>query len=429
MGMIALGVIALFLAFLACGVPVFAAMGLSAVVGSYLLGGSGDLFQDAAISAYNALNSFVLLAVPLYILAGTLLEQTGLSGRLFTFASSLVSGIRGGLGVATVIACSIFAAISGSSVATAATIGLVAIPVLASNGYPLERAGGLIAAGGTLGILIPPSIALILYGVLTDQSIGALFVAGVIPGIVLACLMALYTMAINPRDPNASNPSVADILKATVDAGPILLLPILIFAGIYTGVATATEAAALAVAYIIIVGLGSRTLGWKQFVQAGLSAAHASVMIFMLVAFGALMTQFFTVTGLPQTITTLIAESGLGFFGTVTLMVVFYLILGMFLEALSMMLITIPILFPVAKAAGIEPLAFGVFVVLAIEAAQITPPVGINLFTISQIGKVPFHSMARAIVPYVVLLVLMMYLIVYWQDIATWLPRTMDYKQ
>ncbi|MGB3865305.1 MAG: TRAP transporter large permease [Xanthobacteraceae bacterium] len=429
MGMIALGVIALFLVFLACGVPVFAAMGLSAVVGSYLLGGSGDLFQDAAISAYNALNSFVLLAVPLYILAGTLLEQTGLSGRLFTFASSLVSGIRGGLGVATVIACSIFAAISGSSVATAATIGLVAIPVLASNGYPLERAGGLIAAGGTLGILIPPSIALILYGVLTDQSIGALFVAGVIPGITLAALMALYTMAINPRDPNASNPSVADILKATVDAGPILLLPVLIFAGIYTGVATATEAAALAVAYIIIVGLGSRTLGWKQFVRAGLSAAHASVMIFMLVAFGALMTQFFTVTGIPQTITTLIAESGLGFFGTVTLMVVFYLILGMFLEALSMMLITIPILFPVAKAVGIEPLAFGVFVVLAIEAAQITPPVGINLFTISQIGKVPFHSMARAIVPYVVLLVLMMYLIVYWQDLAMWLPRTMDYKQ
>lgn len=429
MGMIALGTIVLFLACLACGVPVFAAMGLSAVVGGYFLGGSADLFQDAAISAYNALNSFVLLAVPLYILAGTLLEQTGLSVRLFTFASSLVSGIRGGLGVATVIACSIFAAISGSSVATAATIGLVAIPVLASNGYPLERAGGLIAAGGTLGILIPPSIALILYGVLTDQSIGALFVAGVIPGVTLACLMALYTIAINPRDPNGSNPSVSDIVKATVDAGPILLLPILIFAGIYTGIATATEAAALAVVYIVVIGLGSRTLGWKQFARAGLSAAHASVMIFMLVAFGALMTHFFTVTGLPQTITTLIAQSGLGFFGTVTLMVMFYLILGMFLEALSMMLITIPILFPVAKAVGIEPLAFGVFVVLAIEAAQITPPVGINLFTISQIGKVPFHSMARAIVPYVALLVLMMYLVVYWQELATWLPRTMDYKQ
>lgn len=429
MGTIALGIIVLFLLCLVCGVPVFAAMGFAAFVGSYFLGSASDMFQDVAISAYNALNSFVLLAVPLYILAGTLLEQTGLSVRLFTFATSLVSGIRGGLGVATVIACSIFAAISGSSVATAATIGLVAIPVLASKGYALERAGGLIAAGGTLGILIPPSIALILYGVLTDQSIGALFVAGIIPGVVLACLMALYIIVMNPRDPDAPGVSAGEVIRATADAGPILLLPVLIFASIYTGVATATEAAALAVVYIVAVGLWSGTLGWKRFAQAGLSAAHASVMILMLVAFGALMTHFFTVTGLPQTVTASIAQSGLGFFGVVTLMIVFYIILGMFLEALSMMLITIPILFPVAKAVGIDPLAFGVFVVLAIEAAQITPPVGINLFTIAQIGKVPFQRMARSIIPYVLLLIFMMYLIVYWQELATWLPRTMDYKK
>ncbi len=429
MGAFGLGIVILFLACLACGVPVFIAMGVSAVVGSYLLGGTSNLLQDAAVGAYDALNSFVLLAVPLYILAGTLLEQTGLSVRLFTFAASLVSGIRGGLGVATVIACSIFAAISGSSVATAATIGLVAIPALSSNGYSLARAGGLVAAGGTLGILIPPSIALLLFGVLTDQSIGALFIAGVIPGIVLACLMALYTAAVNPRDPNSRSPSRAEILRATIDAGPILLLPILIFTSIYSGIATATEAAALAVSYIVIVGVASRTLGWKQLVQAGLSAAHASVMIFMLVAFGALMTHFFTLTGVPQGVATLIAKSGLGFFGIVTLMVIFYLILGMFLEALSMMLITIPILYPIARAAGIDPLAFGVFVVLAIEMAQITPPVGINLFTISQIGKIPFESISKAIIPYVVLLVLMMYFVVYWQDLATWLPRTMNYKQ
>lgn len=429
MGIVSLGVIALFLVLLACSVPVFVAMGLSAIIGNYLLGGTSNVLQDAAIGAYGALNSFVLLAVPLYILAGTLLEQTGLAVRLFSFASALVSGVRGGLGIATIIACSIFAAISGSSVATAATIGLVAIPVLSSNGYPLHRAGSLIAAGGTLGILIPPSIALILYGVLTDQSIGALFVAGVIPGITLACLMGIYTAAINPRDPGAQSPSVARIFQVTLDAGPILLLPVLIFTGIYTGITTATEAAALAVVYILIVGIGSRTLSWKKFIQAGLTAAHASVMIFMLVAFGALMTNFFTVTRVPQEITALIAHSGLGFFGTVTLMVIFYLILGMFLEALSMMLITIPILYPVAQSIGIDPIAFGIFVVLAIEAAQITPPVGINLFTVSQIGKVPFESMIRGIIPYVVLLVLMMYFIAYWQDLATWLPRTMDYNR
>lgn len=426
---LSLGIVGLFLVCLICGVPVFVAMGLSAMAGNYLIGGSSSLLQDAAIGAYNALNSFVLLAVPLYILAGTLLQKTGLSVRLFAFAASLVSGIRGGLGVATVIACAIFAAISGSSVATAATIGLVAIPALSANGYPLARAGGLIAAGGTLGILIPPSIALLLYGVLTDQSIGALFMAGVIPGILLAFLMALYTATVNPRDPNYRKPSGSEIIKATLAAGPVLLLPILIFAGIYTGIATATEVAALAVAYIVVVGVWSRTLGWSEMAQAGLSAAHASVMIFMLVAFGSLMTNFFTVTGVPQSLTAAIAGSGLGFFGIVTLMVIFYLILGMFLEALSMMLITIPILYPIAIAAGINPLAFGVFVVLAIEAAQITPPVGINLFTIAQIGKVPFQSISKAIIPYVVLLVFMMYLVVYWQDLATWLPRTMDYRQ
>jgi C4-dicarboxylate transporter DctM subunit len=428
MTLIVTGVIIFFLVCLACSVPVFVAMGVSAVLGNYLLGGS-NLLQDAALGAYNALNSFVLLAVPLYILAGTLLQQTGLSDRLFTFAASLVSGIRGGLGVATVIACAIFAAISGSSVATAATIGLVAIPVLARNGYALERSGALIAGGGTLGILIPPSIALLLYGVLTDQSIGALFVAGVVPGILLAIVMAIYTAIINPRDPQAKQVSARDIVKATVEAGPILLLPILIFAGIYSGVATATEVAALAVLYTVIVGLATRTLGLKQLYNAGLSATHASVMILMLVAFGALMTHFLTVTRVPQSLTELIGNSGLGFFGIVTLMVVFYLILGMFLEALSMMLITIPILYPVAMTLNINPLAFGIFVVLAIEVAQITPPVGINLFTVSQIGKIPFERLSKSIIPYVMMMVIMMYAVVYWQELATWLPQTMEYNQ
>lgn len=428
MDLTAIGVIGFFVLCLIFSIPVFVAMGLSAMLGAYLLGGT-NILQDAALGAYNSMTSFVLLAVPLYILAGTLLEQTGLSNRLFTFAASLVSAIRGGLGVATIIACAIFAAISGSSVATAATVGLVAIPVLRANGYPSGRAGALIAGGGTLGILIPPSIALLLYGVLTDQSIGALFVAGVIPGIALATLMALFTIAVNPRDPQATQASTREILKATKDAGAILALPILIFYGIYTGLATATEVAALAVLYTVIVGLTTRTLTLKKFYRAGLTATHASVMIFMLVAFGALMTHFLTVTRVPQALTELIAGSGLGYFGTVSLMIAFYLVLGMFLEALSMMLITIPILFPVALAIGIDPLAFGIFVVLAIEIAQITPPVGINLFTVSKIGQIPFEHIIKAVIPYVLMAILMMYAVAYWQELATWLPQTMEYKK
>ncbi|MEO3388075.1 TRAP transporter large permease [Mesorhizobium sp. CAU 1741] len=425
---ITIGIIVLFLFLLACSVPVFVAMGVAAVAGAYLVG-EANLLQDAALSTYSALNSFVLLAVPLYILAGTLLQQTGLSDKLFAFAASITSGIRGGLGVATVIACAIFAAISGSSVATAATIGLVAIPTLARNGYKLSRSGALIAGGGTLGILIPPSIGLLLYGVLTDQSIGALFVAGVVPGIILAFVMALYAVATNPRDPEAEPLSITKVMHATREAGAVLLLPVLIFTGIYSGVATATEVAALAVLYTVIVGLATRTLGFAQFVEAGRSALHASVMILMLVAFGALMTHFLTITRVPQLFTEFVAVSGLGFFGTVTVMVLFFLVLGMFLEALSMMLITIPILYPVAMAIGLDPLAFGIFMVLAIEVAQITPPVGINLFTVSQIGKIPFEDIARSIVPYVIMMIAMMYLVAYWQGLATWLPQTMDYGQ
>jgi len=420
-------VLAVFLGLIIIGMPVFMAMGIGALLGNLMLSGTDRLFENLATGAYNALNSFVLLAVPLYILAGTLLEATGLSNRLFTFAATWVSGLRGGLGVATVIACSIFAAISGSSVATAATIGLVALPALTSHGYPTHRSGALIAAGGTLGILIPPSIGLLLYGLLTDQSVGALFVAGVLPGLLLAFLMAAYTSVATPRESAGDPVTWADRLRAVREAGPILALPVIIFAGIYTGIATPTEVAAVAVLYIALVGLAHGRLGWAEVLKAGKSAVSGSVMIFMLVAFGSLLTQFFTLTGVPQALTQAIAGSGLGHFAIITMMVVFYLILGMFLEALSMMLVTVPILFPVAQSLGIHPLAFGIFVVLAVEVAQITPPVGINLFTVAGIGRIPFDRLSRSVVPYVLIMVVMMYLVLYAQGLSTWLPATMSY--
>jgi len=425
----ALVVLTTFLGLMAFGMPVFLAMGVGAALGTYMLGGSDRLFADMALGTFNALNSFVLLAIPLYILAGTLLEATGLSTRLFTFASSWVGELRGGLGVATVIASSIFAAISGSSVATAATIGVVALPALTGRGYAPERSGALIAAGGTLGILIPPSIGLLVYGALTDQSVGALFVAGVVPGIVLAFFMALYTSSTTPRELSCARLPLSKRLESLRAAGPVLALPIIVFVGIYSGLATPTEVAAIAVFYILIVGLLYRCLGFSEIMQAGSRALSASVMIFMLVAFGSLLTEFFTQSRVPQALTDAIAMSGLSRFWIVTLVVLFYFILGMFLEALSMMLITVPILFPLSQQLGINPLAFGIFVVLAVEMAQITPPVGINLFTIAGIGKIRLDKLSRSIIPYVLILVVMMYLMVYVQGLATWLPSTMQYGQ
>lgn len=425
--MIAIAVLLLFLVFIAAGMPVFIAMGISALVGNFTLNGSEMLLTNTALEAYSSINSFVLISVPMYVFAGALLEATGLSRKLFDFAGMICSGMRGGLGVATVIACSIFAAISGSSVATAATIGLVALPVMANHGYSKSSSGALVAAGGTLGILIPPSIPLIIFGLMTDQSIGALFVAGVVPGVVLALLMALYTAL-------TSNVAKSDItytwpqrVRIVREAFFVLSLPVLVFIGIYTGLATASEVAALAVFYILAVGLATRTLDLRKLSQASLGTLRSTAMIFVLIAFGAMMTSLFTTAGVPQAMVSTIGKSGLPPLLIFTLMVVLYIILGMFLEALSMMVVTVPILYPVATALGMPPLAFGIFVVLAVETAQITPPVGINLFTIAKIGDVPFGEMSRAIVPYVALLLLMMYVVYFAPGIATWLPSTMNY--
>ncbi len=425
--MIALTVLLLFLLFMVAGMPVFIAMGISALVGNFAMNGADMLLTNMALEAYSGIDSFVLVSVPLYVFAGCLLEATGLSRKLFDFAGILCSGMHGGLGVATVIACSIFAAISGSSVATAATIGLVALPIMADHGYEKDASGALVAAGGTLGILIPPSIPLIIFGLMTDQSIGALFVAGVVPGLTLAVLMATYTAVTSKVPRSRLVYPAAEKVRIMREALAVLGLPVLVFIGIYTGVATATEVAALAVVYILIVGLATRTLNFANMVRATMATLRSTAMIFVLVVFGAMMTSLFTVSGVPQKVVSLISGSQMAPVIVFTMMVVLYLILGMFLEALSMMVVTVPILYPVAMVLGMPPLAFGIFVVLAVEAAQITPPVGINLFTISKIGNVPFGRMSRAILPYVGLLLLMMYVVYFFPQIATWLPSTMNY--
>jgi C4-dicarboxylate transporter DctM subunit len=417
----------MFLLFIAVGMPVFIAMGASALVGRFADSGTEMLLTNMALDAYTSMDSFVLISIPLYVFAGCLLEATGLSRKLFDFAGMVCSGMRGGLGVATVIACSIFAAISGSSVATAATIGLVALPIMADHGYSKACSGALIAAGGTLGILIPPSIPLIIFGLMTDQSIGALFVAGVVPGLLLAALMAIYTLVTSKVARSEITYTMAERWRILREASLVLGLPILVFVGIYSGLATATEVAALAVFYILAVGAATRTLSIRKLIPATMSTLRSTVMIFVLVAFGAIMTALFTTSGVPQALVTAMKASSLSPLLVFTMMVLLYLVLGMFLEALSMMVVTVPLLYPVAIALGIPPLAFGILVVLAVEAAQITPPVGINLFTVAKIGEVPFGQMSRAIVPYVGLLLLMMYLVYFFPQIATWLPSTMNY--
>ena len=423
--MLAIGILLLFLVLVVFGFPVFAAMGISGVLGMVLLGETSHLAQAAALTISKAFSGFVLVAVPLYILVGTLMEQAGFSERLFDFAKKWVGQLRGGLGVATVAACALFAAISGSSVATVATIGLVSFPALTANGYSRDFSGALIASGGTLGILIPPSIAMILYGVITEQSISALFMAGVVPGIILALLMAVYTAFVARKFKPEQRYTLRERLDVTLKAGWVLALPALILVGIYSGFATPTEAAALAVAYVLILGLATRALDWAKIRVATFKAVSTTVMIFMLLGFGRYLTEFFTLSGLPDAIVAVVTEFGLSKIAVILAMIVLFLVLGTVLEAMSMMLIAVPILFPITQTVGIDPLAFGVFVVLAIEAAQITPPIGINIFTVASIGKIDIRRIAVQIVPFLMMIVALMLAVVLFEELATWLPGTM----
>lgn len=423
--MTALGIVGLFLLLVAIGFPVFAAMGIAGLTGAALLGHADGLLQNTALGLYQTFSQFDLVAVPLYILVGTLMERARLSEKLFAFARVWFGQFRGGLGVATIAACALFAAISGSSVATAATIGVVAMPALTRGGYRPEFSGGMIAAGGTLGILIPPSIAMIVFAIITEQSIAALFISGVVPGILLAGIFALYANLFARVEPDFVTMSLGERLRQSGKAAGAVLLPVFIFAAIYSGFATPTEVAALAVGYVLVFGMVTGSLTADSTWRAGVDAARTTVMIFLLIGFGRVLTEFFTLTNLPQEATRLVTESGLPTVAVITLVIVVLLVLGMFLESLSMMLVTVPILFPIMKALGVDPLAFGVFMVLAVEAALITPPVGMNLFTICTIGNIDFARISREILPYVGMLVAMMYLAIYVPEIATWLPATM----
>lgn len=414
-----------FLLLIIIGTPVFAAMGVSALAGMILMGETDSLAQNMAFTISQAFSGFVLVAVPLYILVGTLMEQAGFSQRLFEFAKRWVGSVNGGLGVATVAACALFSAISGSSVATVATIGLVSFPALTANGYKKDFSGALVATGGTLGILIPPSIAMILYGVITEQSISKLFIAGVVPGLLLALLMALYTAASVRGTKNTPAYTFSERITATLDAGWVLMLPILILASIYSGLATPTEAAGLAVVYVSVLGILTGSLNLQKFTRATTAAASTTVMIFMLLGFGRFMTEFFTLSGLPDAIIGIVTKFGLNKVTVALMMIVLLLVLGTVLEAISMMLIAVPILYPVTQAVGVDPLAFGVFVVLAIEAAQITPPIGINIFTVASIGDVDIRRISLHILPFLGLIIALMLAILFFEELATWLPNTM----
>jgi len=421
-GLIAVG---LLFAFMLASIPVFVAMGLAAFIGFAITGEFEQSLRSFAQIVWQSSSIFELVAIPLFIFAGLLSEQISAGRDLFDVAKAWVGRVPNALGVATILACGIFAAISGSSIATAASIGVVSIPLLLGERYSKAQAGGFVAAGGTLGILIPPSIPFILYGVITETSIGQLFMAGIVPGLIMMILFAVWVTLSRPRIVEERAPSWSERLAATRKGVGILLLPVVIIASIYTGVFTPSEVAALAVAYVCALGLVQRRLTLRRFIDAGLATTRTTAMLFMLIVFGQYFAHFLTFEQLPQALAQWISSFSSGPLVTVTILIIAYVLLGVFLESAAMLLISVPIFLPVAESIGIHPIVFGVFACIAQEIAQIHPPIGINLFTIHGISRIPIWDLAKGTFAFLVIQIGMLYAVYFFPQLALWIPQHM----
>ena len=417
--LILLGLFGLLLA----GVPVAFALG---GLGLILLASHGFSPLMVPQSLFSAIDNFVLLAVPLFLLMSNILLKGGVGRDLFAAVQSWVGHWPGGLGVATIISCAIFASISGSSVATAATIGTVAIPEMIERGYGRRFVLGLLAAGGTLGILIPPSIPMIIYGVVTEESILALFLGGIGPGLLLALLFILFAIVYS-RFGGSYVPSPKadwkDRRRTTVRALPTIALAAVIIAGIYDGAFTPTEASGVGFAgALLITGPLLRTLTWAKLREAIAEATGTTVTILLIVAGAKVFGKAITLYRIPQDISTLIAtnidEAGLFILAVCGVLV----LMGLFLEALSMLLIMVPLLANSLAPLGIDPIWFGIFFVIMIECALITPPVGLNLYVIQAVGQARLGEVASGVWPFLVLMLVTVACIYFVPDIVLYIP-------
>jgi C4-dicarboxylate transporter, DctM subunit len=356
---------------------------------------------------YSSADSFVLLAVPLFLLMSNILLKGGVGKDLFNAVQCWVGHWPGGLGVATIISCALFSAISGSSVATAATIATVAIPEMISRGYSRPFVLGLLAAGGTLGILIPPSIPLILYGVITEESIVSLFMAGVGPGLLLTALFILFSIGYSLFDKNyRPSPKTGwpERWRASFRALPTLFLAVVVIGGIYLGVFTPTESAGIGFALSLLIVFLLRTLTWEKLKQAVIESMATTVTIFLIIAGAKLFGKAITIYQIPQqvsaAITANIGEPAL--FILVVCLVL--LLIGFFLESISMLLIMVPVLYPALMAMGIDPIWFGILFVVMIEIALITPPVGMNLFIIQAVAQADLGEVLKGVWPFLLIM-------------------------
>ncbi len=401
------------------GIPISISLLLSGTLGYMLAIGFQPGITALAQGAYSDLNSFVIIAIPLYILMGQLMLKGGAGRDLFDLAQRFLGKLPGGLAIAAVAASAIFAAISGSSTATAATIGSISIPEMLDRGYDRKMAMGSVAVAGTLGILIPPSISFILYSLVTNTSVGQLFMAGVFPGLLLASLFIVYTVVAAWRQKKKSGDTSVgerkDIPVTRGMIGSLLMIPI-VLGGIYLGWFTPTEAAAVGVVYALLLTVVlKRTLTWKLMWQASLDSVVTSAMILMLIAGASVFGNTLSLLRVPQDVTTWLEGMNLNTWQFLIAINILYLILGMFMDAAAAILVTIPILLPGLQALHIDLVWFGVILVMNMEIGAVTPPVGMNLFVVQAlrddftIREVLMGSLPYAFVGLIGLIIVMIF--------------------
>ena len=383
-----------------------------------------------AVTIWGSASSWTLTALPLFVWMGEILFRTKLSESMFRGLAPWVTWLPGRLLHTNVIGCAIFAAVSGSSAATCATIGKMTLPELGKRGYPEDITIGSLAGAGTLGLLIPPSIIMIVYGVAADVSIAKLFIAGVLPGILLAALFSGYLMVwalMNPRKvPRPDRVlSFSEKLHESRHLIPVVLLIAAVLGSIYSGVATATEAAAVGVVGSLLLSLVQRSLSWDTFKTSLLGATRLYCMIALILAGAAFLTLAMGYIGLPRHLAEFIGGLGLSPFMLMVALAVFYVVLGCFLDGISMVVLTMGVILPTVQAAGFDLIWFGIFIVIVVEMAQITPPVGFNLFVLQGMTKRDIAYIARVTLPFFFLMCAMVLLLWFIPQIATWMPGHM----
>ena len=411
-------------------VPVGMAMGLVGVGGFAYLSGSGPALKMVGQTSMRTVTDWNFAVVPLFLLMGSFATTSGMSRELFRAANGFLGHLRGGLGIATIAACGGFAAICGSSVATAATFSRVAYPEMRRYGYPQSFATSVIAAGGTLGIMIPPSTVFAVYGLITQQDIGKLFVAGIIPGII-AVLMYMGTITIIgyarpgylPAGPRAS---WQEKLEGMRNVWATLLLFAFVIGGIYGGLFTATEAAGMGAAGAFLIGIARRRLSGPDILRSLLEATRTTAAVFTVLIGAILFGYFLTITQTPQKVTEFLTGLGIGRYGVLALIMIMYLVLGCLMDALAMIILTVPIIFPVVVALGFDPIWFGVIIVMTVELGLIHPPVGMNIFVIkSVVDDVKISTIFYGVLPFIITDIFRLILLIAFPILALWLPSKM----